>query len=268
MASFIRSLLQVLLGVVIGFFAATYLLPEARRGGAGPAGPGPVARPASPAPAGVAAIEPARGEDSLFGRRGGGSSAPGPVSQPKVEEPRPAPPAPVAVVEPAPKPEPEPAPAAPAADEPVDFRELCVKPAAWPPTITLNKEMNAQVMQGEEVIAEIPLNAGEKLQVSKVFGDGTAEVRAKGAKFIVKAADTDLAAQARVRLAEISGRVRAPVAPSPAPSTPTPTPAPAVEPTPVAKAPAASQPKAPPASPKEADLDNKMRSLFGTPQKR
>lgn len=144
-------------------------------------------------------------------------------------------------------------------EEPVDFRELCIKPAAWPPIITLNKEINAQVMQGEEVIAEIPLSAGEKLQVSKVFGDATAEVRAKGAKFIVKAADTDLAALARVRLTEISGRVRAPAPvapkPEPAPVAKTPTKAPTAEPAP-------TQPG------KSDDLDSKMRSLFGTPQKK
>lgn len=260
MASFIRSLLQVLLGVVIGFAAATYLLPEARKGGAtAPAvGQGPVARPPA-APASTTAspsspaVATANADDTLFGRRGG---APAPVAA------TPAKPAPVAEVQPAPTPEPrvetpEPPPPPPVvAEEPVDFRELCIKPAAWPPIITLNKDINAQVMQGEEVIAEIPLSAGEKLQVSKVFGDATAEVRAKGAKFIVNAADTDLAAQARVRLAEISGKPRAPAPVAPVERvTEPPAKAPAPAPTPTQPA-------------RGDDLDAKMRSLFGTPQKR
>lgn len=256
MASALRSLLQVLLGVVIGFFLATYVLPSARPASSGTTGPGPVARQPSAgpaAPAAVPATEPAGGaESTLFGRRGGQAS-PGAFSEPRAEAPKPAEPTPVATVQPAPEPAPRvDAPTPVVAEGPVDFRELCIKPAAWPPIITLNKEINAQVMQGEEVIAEIPLAAGEKLQVSKVFGDGTAEVRAKGAKFIVKAADTDLAAQARVRLAEISGRVRAPVATTPP-----------VEPTPAPR-----EQKEPAPAPRRDDLDGKMRSLFGTPEKR
>lgn len=259
MASFIRSLLQVILGFALGFAAATYYLPAARSGGGSAGGPKPVAqKPGADSPAGPGKGESDVHDSTLFGRRGGQSS-PGTTTQPAKETP-------VAVTEPEradptpvvePKVEPVRETPVAADEEPVDFRELCIKPAAWPPIITLNKEINAQVMQGEEVIAEIPLSAGEKLQVSKVFGDATAEVRAKGAKFIVKAADTDLAALARVRLAEISGRVRAPAPVAPKP-----------EPAPIAKAPAKT-PAPEPAQPgKGDDLDSKMRSLFGTPQKR
>lgn len=259
MASFIRSLLQVLLGFALGFAAATYYLPAARSGGGSSGSPSPIAQ--KPGAGNVATRAANDGSNSAentpFGRRGGSSSA-GTVTHPVKDTP-------VAVVEPErvdpvpvvePKVEPAKEPAVAISDEPVDFRELCIKPAAWPPIITLNKEINAQVMQGEEVIAEIPLSAGEKLQVSKVFGDATAEVRAKGAKFVIKAEDTDLAALARVRLAEISGRVRAPV-----PVAPTP------EPTPTPKTP--TKEAAPEPSPaKGDDLDSKMRSLFGTPQKK
>jgi hypothetical protein len=256
-ASFIRSILQIVLGFALGFAAATYYLPAARSGGGSGVAPKPVAQKPGTGNATAAAGGDADASSTLFGRRGGQSSA-GTTTQPARETP-------VAVVEPErvdptpvaePQPEPAKEPAVAVAEEPVDFRELCIKPAAWPPIITLNKEINAQVMQGEEVIAEIPLSAGEKLQVSKVFGDATAEVRAKGAKFIVKAADTDLAALARGRLAEISGRVRAPT-----PVAPTPEPAPATKVS--TKEPA---PEPPPA--RSDDLDSKMRSLFGTPQRK
>ncbi len=261
MASFIRSLLQVLLGFACGFAAATYFLPSMRNSGgvSGPTKP-VVQKPASGSAANTVAGSGETSnvsENTPFGRRGGSSST-GTVTPPAKETP-------VAVVEPErvdptpvvePKAEPVKEPAVAISEEPVDFRELCIKPAAWPPIITLNKEINAQVMQGEEVIAEIPLSAGEKLQVSKVFGDATAEVRAKGAKFIVKADDTDLAALARVRLAEISGRVRAPVPVAPTPEPSLPTKAPAKEATPE------------PPPPRGDDLDSKMRSLFGTPQKK
>ena len=262
MAQFIRSFLQILLGFALGFAVATYYLPSTR-----PAtGPTPVAgnkagvrTPAPNAPTPVATTPaPAPSEKStLFGHSKGADTS---VANSGTVTQQPVPAAPVAQPEARPEPAlPDPAPVAPpvaVADEPVDFRELCIKPAAWPPIITLNKEINAQVMQGEEVIAEIPLSAGERLQVSKVFGDATAEVRAKGAKFIVKAADTDLAAQARVRLAEISGRPRAPaMAVTPA------------EPTPSPRAPTKDTAPTPPPA-KSDDLDSKMRSLFGTPQKR
>lgn len=260
MASFLRSVLQILLGAILGWSAAVYYLPSSRpvAGAKTPGGPvvrQPVAAtPTTPATGGAA---PAA-DTNLFGRPGG-TAAPGAFAEPRVETPKPAEPATVAVTQPAePAVNPEaPAPVAPPApEEPVDFRELCIKPAAWPPIITLAKEINAQVMQGEEVIAEIPLSAGEKLQVSKVYGDATVEVRAKGAKFVVKAADTDIAALARARLAEISGRPRAP-APAPAPIAATPV----VEPTPAPKEPT-------PAPRRGDDLDSKMRSLFGTPEKR
>lgn len=259
MADFIRSLLQVLLGFVLGVATMLFLIPANKT--SKDAAPAPGAKAVatvqpSAAPGGAGKTDAEAGTTTLFGRRDArGSDAPA------------AKPEPVATVPvPPPQPEPEPVVTEPAlapvtppvavAEEPVDFRELCIKPAAWPPIITLNKEINAQVMQGDEVIAEIPLSAGEKLQVSKVFGDATAEVRAKGAKFIVKAADTDLAAQARVRLAEISGRPRAP--------TLTVTPA---ETTPAPKAPAKDAAPTPPPA-RSDDLDSKMRSLFGTPQKR
>lgn len=260
MADFIRSLLQVLLGFILGVGTMLYLIPDDKTpkvatpvaGGKG------TAVTQSPAASGTTSqADEGQGTTTLFGRRSGGSTdTPGapttdvatvttPVVPAANPEPVAAEPTPVAVV-----------PPVAVVEEPVDFRELCIKPAAWPPIITLNKEINAQVMQDEAVIAEIPLSAGEKLQVSKVFGDGTAEVRAKGAKFVVKAADTDLAAQARVRLAEISGRPRAPLATQPTAVEP----APAVRPNPATPAP--QQPA------RGNDLDSKMRSLFGTPEKR
>jgi len=257
MADFIRSLLQVLLGFILGVATMLFVIPANKtpKDAQPAAGAKVVSTPKPAAPVVASGNDKAEsGSDTLFGRRAG-EGAHAPVAKPEVvaTAPTPAPQPEPAVVEPAPAPA---APPVAVADEPVDFRELCIKPAAWPPIVTLNKEINAQVMQGEEVIAEIPLSAGEKLQVSKVFGDGTAEVRAKGAKFVVKAADTDLAAQARVRLAEISGRPRAPVAVQPAPADP------ASPARPATPAPAPQQPA------RGGDLDSKMRSLFGTPEKR
>jgi len=269
--AFLRFLLQVLLGFALGFAAAVHFLPDVKininMGGDSPTQVAPVPAPA-PGRSQPKAVAAEDADNTVFGRRGGSAGAavridgPSPIS----EEPRREDTAATPSRNRAPRPA-EPAPAEPVAPvavavvdtTPVDFGELCIKPAAWPPIITLTKDTNAEVRQGEEVIAEIPLVVGDKLQVSKVFGDGTVEVRAKGAKFILPHTVTDLEPQARARLNEISGRPRAP-APQPvvertAPSAP-------------ATRPASRKDEEPPAQRNNEDLDRKMRSLFGTPERR
>ena len=275
--AFLRFLLQVLLGFALGFATAVFLLPDVNINiGVEPTGKSETARaPKAPAKgAAAAATRPPRADDpanTVFGRQGGSTGAGVRVAPPAaVANPEPEtefqPPVAVANPDPAPRAEPEPAapipaPAAPVVaavdNTPVDFGELCIKPAAWPPIVTLTKETSAQVRQGEEVIAEIPLAVGDKLQVSKVFGDGTVEVRAKGAKFVIHHAVTDLEPQARVRLAEISGRPRAP-APQPVAQRPAPTPS--------RPAPKKEEPQEQPRD--NEDLDRKLRSLFGRPERR
>jgi hypothetical protein len=280
--AFLRFLLQVLLGFVLGFATAVFLLPDININiGVEPSGKqvAQAQRPASPAAkagSGAGADNSADSDTTLFGRRGGSAGAAvridggqsaaeatprqetgsATVDSTGGEAPRPAEPAPTAPTPTAP------VAVAPVDTTPVDFGELCIKPAAWPPIITLTKDTNAEVRQGEEVIAEIPLVVGDKLQVSKVFGDGTVEVRAKGAKFVIHHTVTDLEPQARARLNEISGKVRAPalqpVAPRPAPATSTPTARPAPK----------KEDEEPPAQRNNDDLDRKMRSLFGTPERR
>jgi len=265
MLSLLRSLLQIALGFALGFFVAAYYLPEARS--ARDRGPTSVSKgPSIVTTKPVTATKPQTSPEStnLFGKptnESVASSENTSTTKPNQTPVSIAKEAPVAeITQPKPTPAVVPVVEVPvAAEEPVDFRELCIKPAAWPPSITLNKEVNAEVKEGEDVIAEIPLSAGERVQVSKVFGDGTVEVRAKGAKFTINAADTDLATQARGRLAEISGRVRAPT-PTEKPEVKT---EPKVEPKPVEK-PAAPEPSKGVGD----DIDRKMKTLFGTPQKR
>ncbi len=275
--AFLRFLLQVLLGFVIGFATAVFLLPDININiGVEPSGRQTAQAQRSPSPgaqAGAPAPDPGAAGDSnntLFGRRGGsvGSTVridggqdlvqdtpreeTGVIASTGGDTPRPSEPAPAAPT--------TPVAVAPVDTTPVDFGELCIKPAAWPPIITLTKDTNAEVRQGEEVIAEIPLVVGDKLQVSKVFGDGTVEVRAKGAKFIITHTVTDLEPQARARLNEISGKPRAP-APQPVAQKPAPA-APAARPAPK------KDEEEPPAQRNNDDLDRKMRSLFGTPERR
>ena len=268
MVSLIKSILLVLLGATLGILGSLLWVKQQEnlRLANTPKAPGVSSAQVQVVP------EPTQPPDTtnLFGRAtpiAPPATTPSPVAEaPKppqlVEEE----PEPVAQVnEPAPQPaNPEPTPVvtvtpevSPADLPPVDFAELCIKPAAWPLVITLNKAIDAQILQGTEVIGELPLVAGERLQVSKVFGDGTVEVRAKGAKFIVDHKVTDLEIQARARLVEISGKPRL----VPPPTPPAPTPTPRVEPKRPSETPTTS-----PAP--DDDLDRRMRTLFGTPEKR
>ena len=177
MASFIRSILQIVLGFALGFAAATYYLPAARSGGGSGVAPKPVAQKPGTGNATAAAGGDADASSTLFGRRGGQSSA-GTTTQPARETP-------VAVVEPErvdptpvaePQPEPAKEPAVAVAEEPVDFRELCIKPAAWPPIITLNKEINAALANPElkqkiEQTGEVILGGAPAALAKRMKGD-------------------------------------------------------------------------------------------------
>jgi hypothetical protein len=283
--AFLRFFLQVLLGFFIGFGTAVFLLPDVNINiGLEPSGKqtaGQAERPSRPiAQAGsgktTGSANTGDSDNTVFGRRtgatgnavridGGQPSAVSPrqetgsgeVASTGSQSPSTGGPDPIPTVQPA-----EPAPSTPVAlapvdTTPVDFGELCIKPAAWPPIITLNKDTTAEVRQGDEIIAEIPLVAGDKLQVSKVFGDGTVEVRAKGAKFTLTHTLTDLEPQARARLNEISGKPRAP---APQPVVQRPAPSPPTRPAP--------KEEEPPAQRNPDDLDRKMRSLFGERERR
>ncbi len=269
MVALIKSFLLVVLGFALGALATLVFIKQTENGGILPS----ANRPVATAPAMSAAPRPATGDTTLFGKPspGAGTVAVAPTTPavaptPEPREPEPVAPAvepePVATT-PSPAPEPEPEPAAPAVVDatPVDFGELCIKPAAWPPVITLNKAIDAQILQGNEIIGELPVAAGERLQVTKVFGDGTVEVRAKGARFVVDHKLTDLEPQARARLAEISGKPRAPVLPPPTPR---------AEPPPRTETSRGGKKEEPAREPTtgDDDLDRRLRSLFGTPSRR
>lgn len=269
MVALIKSFLLVVLGFALGALATLVFIKQTESGGILPSGPrpagvaqAPAAAPA-PAPAGTLFGKPAAGPSPVNPPVASTPEPRAPESDPEPVAPEPDPEPVVVTPPPAPEPESQPEPAAPAVADttPVDFGELCIKPAAWPPVITLNKAIDAQILQGNDVIGELPLVAGERLQVTKVFGDGTVEVRAKGARFIVDHKVTDLEPQARARLAEISGKPRAPVLPPAAPR---------AEPPPRTDSSRGGKKEEPAPEPStgDDDLDRRMRTLFGTPARR
>jgi hypothetical protein len=167
----------------------------------------------------------------------------------------------------------------PAANQKLDFAALNSRPIFWPASVQVTTATSTPLLEKGQKVADIPLNVGSVLQISKVLGDGALEVRAQGLKFEIDSRLTDFDSAVRKRIAELADKGStipppfvqptspnyvAPIAPPPGritlPATAT-TPAPAGTPaattTPAAPADTTTKPK-----PKDK-LDDKMNSLFG-----
>jgi len=276
MLAFFRNLLVFLLGAVVGAVALLIFLPTfsvtfsnrpENRAVAKPAPvkptpvkteekpAEPVAKPAEP----VAKVEPepTKPEEPVA------------VKPPMKETP----------AEPA-KPE-EPVavkPAKPAAEEKIDFTLLNGRPIFWPAAVVVTTATSTPLMEKGAKVADLPLDVGSTLQVSKVLGDGALLVRAQGFQFEIDHRLTDFDAVVRKKIQEVidagskvpppfkSAPVYVPpiapipVIPAPAPKPTAPAPAPAPSTGPSSTSPAT---KPSPTRPSGGSLDDKMNSLFG-----
>ena len=148
------------------------------------------------------------------------------------------------------------------ANQKLDYTALNARPIFWPPSVLVTTATSTALMENGKKVADIPLADGDVLQVSKVLGDGTLEVRAQGLKFEIDQKLTDFEAGVRRKIAELADRGSTipapyktdrpyvpPIAPLPTAPVPVekPTPTPTTKPTP---------------RPKDT-LDEKMNSLFG-----
>ncbi len=157
------------------------------------------------------------------------------------------------------------------ANQKLDYTALNARAIFWPPTVLVTTATSTPLMEKGQKVADIPLDVDSVLQLSKVLGDGTLEVRAQGLKFEIDNKLTDFEAGVRKKIAELADKgstvpapyktatpYTPPIAPlphAPAPMTPPVTVKPA---TPVpAPAPTKTAPK-----PRDT-LDDKISSLFG-----
>lgn len=184
-----------------------------------------------------------------------------------------APAEPVAKVEEKPA---EPAKPAKAAEEKIDFTLLNGRPIFWPASVTVTTATSTPLVEKGVKVADIPLDVGSTLQISKVLGDGALLVRAQGLQFEIDNRLTDFDSAVRKKIQEVidagskvpppfkSAPVYVPpiapplVVPPPKPAAVTPAPAPATGPS--SGAPVT---KPSPTRPSGASLDDKMNSLFG-----
>ncbi len=302
MLAFFRGLLVFLLGAVVGAVALLLFLPTftvtfsnrpenrpvAKAAPAKPATPAKVeAQPAEP----VKPAEPVAKVDAKVDDK--------PAEPAKVEEPvavkppmkeTPAEPAkveePVAVkppmketpAEPVAKPE-EPVavkPAKPSAEEKIDFTLLNGRPIFWPAAVAVTTATSTPLMEKGAKVADLPLDVGTTLQISKVLGDGALLVRAQGFQFEIDHRLTDFDAVVRKKIVEVidaGSKVPPPFKSAPVyvpPIAPIPVIPPAkttvVAPTPApATGPSSASPatKPSPTRPSGGSLDDKMNSLFG-----
>ena len=272
MLAFVRGLLVFLLGAVFGavgilLFLPTFSVtvnnhPDNRPVAVAKAVPVKPAEPAEP----VAKVEekpaePAKTEEPV---------AKTPMKETAAEPAKPV--EPVAKVEEKPA---EPVKAAkPASDEKLDFTLLNGRPLFWPAAVAVTTATSTPLMEKGAKVADIPLDVGTTLQISKVLGDGALLVRAQGLQFEIDHRLTDFDAVVRKKIQEVidaGSKVPPPfksapvyVAPiAPIPVIPAPKP-PVTPPAPSTGGSSASPATKPsPTRPAGASLDDKMNSLFG-----
>lgn len=158
------------------------------------------------------------------------------------------------------------------ANQKLDYTALNARPIFWPPSVLVTTATSTPLLEKGKKVADIPLDVGAVLQLSKVLGDGTLEVRAQGLKFEIDQKLTDFETGVRRKIAELADKGSTipapykgdkpyvpPIAPLPTAPVPVEKPAPVVTEKPAPVAPAATKPTT---RPKDT-LDEKMNSLFG-----
>lgn len=292
MLAFIRYLMVFLLGGIAGAVGILFFLPTfSATFTNGPAGSRPVAKveePAKPAEPVAKVEEPAKPTEPVAKVEEPAKPAepvakveePAKPAEPvaKVEEPaKPAEPAKPMAEEPAKPTEPvAKAPTKGDADKKLDYAALNSRPIFWPPSVLVTTATSTALMEKGKKVADIPLEVGAVLQVSKVLGDGMLEVRAQGMKFEIDNKLTDFDAGVRRKIADLADKgstvpppykgekpyippiAPLPTAPAPVVKTPDPAPATTTE-KPAVPAPTTTKPATRPRD----NLDDKMNSLFG-----
>ena len=162
----------------------------------------------------------------------------------------------------------------------LDYTAINERPVFWPSSVKVLTNTAVPLLEKNKKIADLPLNAGEVLQLSKVYGDGKLEVRAKNLKFEIDSKLTNFDALVREKIKELAAQGNNTLAPfvrpgenyippakpklvvpvrnnTPAAANPSSQPA-KNETLPVAE-PESTEPAA---EPKSRSLDDKMNALF------
>ncbi len=162
----------------------------------------------------------------------------------------------------------------------LDYTAINERPVFWPSAVKVLVNTAVPLFEKTKKIADLPLNAGDVLQLSKVYGDGKLEVRAKNLKFEIDSKLTDFDILVREKINELAAQGNNTLAPfvrpgenyvppsklklvapvkngAPAPTN-SPSPSAQNESLPIAE----PDPVEPATEPKSRSLDDKMNALF------
>jgi hypothetical protein len=88
----------------------------------------------------------------------------------------------------------------------LDFTAINERPNLWPSSVKVVVNTLVPLLEKNKKIADMPLSIGDTLQVSKVYGDGKLEVRAKNLKFEIDSNLTNFEIQIREKIKELAAQ--------------------------------------------------------------
>ena len=162
----------------------------------------------------------------------------------------------------------------------LDYTAINERPIFWPSAVKVLANTAVPLLEKNKKIADLPLNAGDILQLSKVYGDGKLEVRAKNLKFEIDSKLTNFDVLVRQKINELAAQGNNTLAPYVRPGenyvppakpklvvpVKTATPAPTKSSSPSAQNESLPitepEPAEPATEPKSRSLDDKMNALF------
>jgi hypothetical protein len=88
----------------------------------------------------------------------------------------------------------------------LDYTAINERPIFWPSAVKVLANTAVPLLEKNKKIADLPLSAGDVLQLSKVFGDGKLEVRAKNLKFEIDSKLTNFDILVREKIKDLAAQ--------------------------------------------------------------
>jgi hypothetical protein len=88
----------------------------------------------------------------------------------------------------------------------LDYTAINERPIFWPSAVKVLANTTVSLVEKNKKVADLPLSAGDVLQLSKVYGDGKLEVRAKSLKFEIDSKLTNFDILVREKIKELAAQ--------------------------------------------------------------
>jgi hypothetical protein len=95
----------------------------------------------------------------------------------------------------------------------LDYTAINERPIFWPSAVKVLANTAVSLFEKNKKIADLPLVAGDVLQLSKVYGDGKLEVRAKNLKFEIDSKLTNFDILVREKIKDLAAQGNKTLAP-------------------------------------------------------